>query len=78
MLSIMGLTETHLRGYTMDTDMTYWTEVTNAALVAKFSNACEIGRGFGIVYLEHPTKGDEAPVYAKFQGKIYNTNDFDI
>jgi hypothetical protein len=62
----------------MQTDMTNWTEVTNPALIAKFTSASEIGRGFGVTYFEHPLRGDEAPVYAKTEGKIYNTNDFEI
>jgi hypothetical protein len=61
-----------------NTNMTNWTEVTNTALIAKFAGATEIHRSFGVTYLEHPLRGDEAPVYAKVDGKIYNTNDFEI
>ena len=62
----------------MTSDMTNWTEVTNPTLISKFESATEICRGFGIAYLEHPTRGDEAPVYAKKDGIIYNTNDFEV
>lgn len=60
------------------TDKTFWTEVTNATLIPKFSAACEIGSKLGVTYMEHPQRGDEAPIYAKSGGKIYNTNAYEI
>ena len=59
-------------------DKSSWTEVSNPALISKFAEATVVGRTFGITYLEHPQRGDEAPVYAKTGGKIYNTNDYDM
>ena len=56
----------------------HWKEVTNAKLIKLFTADCELGRGFDVVFYEHPQRGDMAPVYAKVDGKFYNTLDFDI
>jgi hypothetical protein len=59
-------------------DKSNWTAVTNPALIALFATTTELGRSYGVTYLEHPQRGDDAPIYAKTDGAIYNTHAFDI
>lgn len=59
-------------------DMQYWTKVTNTKLLEKFKGAYVLSRGFEIEFLEHPTQGDHACVYARVGDNVYNTHDHDI
>lgn len=63
----------------MDTvDTKHWIEVTSADLIAKFQQATVLRQEHGVTYLEHPLYGDEVEIYARKDGVLYNTGDFDF